>query len=154
VLSADGSLIATPSGGDSTNIYSNGQLATSVTGLPVTWVGDNLLANQFLYNPMNLENPYEYTGADLFTSAGKLVSSPPVPQLGPAQTVSATTVYDGKTNAIYSLTTGQAIWASGSPITTDIVQQPFGPRMPAPWSAVAGSYVVFESGNLILAEPE
>ena len=158
--SPDGTLVAVspPStavgGGDNgtTNIYLNGALVTAVNGAAVAWIdNDTLLTNLFTYNGMT--GFYEYTGASLYSSTGQLKGSPPLPQVGPVQVISSTSVYDGTSNAIYSLTTGAVTWASGSPITTDIVDSTNGSPNGALSSAVSGSYVVFESGNLILAEP-
>jgi hypothetical protein len=159
-LSPDGTLVAVSplstavGGGDNgtTNIYLNGALVTAVNGAGVVWIdNDTLLTNSFSYNGMT--GFYEYTGASLYSSMGQLKGSPPLPHLGPVQAISSTSVYDGTSNAIYSLTTGAATWASGSPITTDIVDSANGSPNGALSSAVSGSYVVFESGNLILAEP-
>ena len=73
-----------------------------------------------------------------------------LPDTGPVQTLSETSVYSPSLNAIYSLASGSngtATWSSGSP-----VQLPFNSSNNFV-GAVAGSEVVFPSSNLVLAEP-
>jgi hypothetical protein len=173
-LSPDGTLVATavssasnaPPTPPTSNIYLNGVLATAVAGTPVAWVDNNtLLTQSFVYND-RYAVPWVYSGSSLFDSTGHLIGSPPLPQiagsfgistqftLGPVQSISSTLLYDGGANAIYSLTTGASVWASGSPITHyDFFSPTSGNPGAVSWSAVSGAHVVFESGNLILAEP-
>jgi hypothetical protein len=101
-----------------------------------------------------MEEGLMFTGANLYSPTGTLISSTPLPATGPVQVVSSTSLYNGPTNSIYSLTSGAETWASGSPFTQDIVQSPNGTPGSGLAGAVAGSYVIFESGNLILAEPD
>jgi hypothetical protein len=162
-LSPDGTLVATPVSSPQNvqpptgNVFLNGTLVTAVTGIPIAWADNNTLFTQtFVYSPMDMG--FVYTGSDLFDSTGHLIGSPPVPQIaisdvppgpqvrvGPVQPISSTLLYDAQSNAIYSLTTGAAVWASGSPVAFH--------GTALTWSAVSGGYVVFESGSLILAEP-
>jgi hypothetical protein len=161
LLSPDGTLLAVPVPGSTssppptTNIYQNGTLVTALAATALAWLDNNtVLANIIAFEPsMANPNGFVYTGAAIYDSTGHLQSSPAIPQLGPVQVLSSTSVYDGGSNAIYSLTTGAATWASGSPFTSDLVQPPTGSPPMALSSAVSGSYVVFESSNLILAEP-
>ena len=59
---------------------------------------------------------------------------------GPLQVLSAESIYDGFSNAIYSLSTGAKTWSIS---------------VAEGWSAaaVAGSSVTFVSGNQLLVEP-
>ena len=165
-LSPDGTLLATDVStpgqtAPTSNIYLNGVLVTAVPGASVTWIDNNtLLTTSFVYD--SVYGIFTYTGSNLFDSTGHLSSSPPVPQLqfGSVQPLSSNLLYGGGGNAIYSLTTGAAVWASGSPITGFAANPPAGgiPETTpwgwrAPSSAVSGAHVVFQYGHLILAEP-
>jgi hypothetical protein len=161
-LSPDGTLVAsgTPPPNDLSetlptwNIYQSGTLVGAVPGAAVAWLDNNtLLVNTYAVNSNPMEEGLMFTGANLYSATGTLISSTPLPATGPVQVVSSTSLYNGPTNSIYSLTSGAETWASGSPFTQDIVQSPNGTPGSELAGAVAGSYVIFESGNLILAEP-
>jgi hypothetical protein len=162
VMSPDGTLVAeSPSGTfelngtGTTNIYLNGALVTTVMGYPVTWTDDNtLLTFNYAQQPHSIE--YEYSGSALYSATGQLLGAAPLPvAVFSAQTLSPTLLYDDGNNTIYSLTTGAASWASGSP-ALGYPDPAFGPNYAAGAnypSAISGPNVVFQSGNLILAEP-
>jgi hypothetical protein len=155
-LSPDGTLVAEapPSPNHSvfimgnvvTTIYRNGTLATAIPGWVVGWIDNNtLLVNNYAWGGMALED--EYTGAALYDSTGKMLSSVPgLPHLYFFQALSSTSIYSAENNAIYSLVTGTATWKSG---TSDGA----GCRAGGNCGAVAGSEVVFAIGHLVIAEP-
>jgi hypothetical protein len=138
-----------PAPNAATNIYKNGVLVTAVPGVGIGWLdNDRILVN--LYT-MDRFGDAVYTGCAIYSSAGVLLAAPPLPELGsyvgggvrPVQAVTSDEVYDQGRNAIYSLTTGQAVWT---------------PSFPGPWGtpevgAVAGSNVVYESTHSVVEEP-
>jgi hypothetical protein len=138
-LSPDGTEVAVSnnkSASSSTNIYSNGTLATAVTGWVVDWLNDSdILMNS--YTP--IINGITYSGSTIYDSSGNKVAARPLPELQSLQIVSADSVYDPGSNKIYSTTTGLATWTSASPSTGV--------------GAVAGSNVVFASGTNVVAQP-
>jgi hypothetical protein len=78
-----------------------------------------------------------------------LIASPSVPELLSFQTVDAqaTTpnlLYSPNLNSIISVSSGATTWTSGSPAGG-------GPQVFE--GAVAADQIVFQSGNLVLAEP-
>jgi hypothetical protein len=125
-LSLDDTLIAASSSdGTISNIYLNDVKSTAVPGSAVGWLqNDELLA-----------------GGAIFNSAGIKQSGPALPSLsGPMQVLSATSIYDAASNAIYSLSTGAKTWST----TNDRL----GP------AAVAASRVVFVTdSNQLVTEP-
>ena len=111
-----------------TNIYLNDKLSTQLPGTPLGWLAnDNILQN--------------VNGNDMVYSAatGAPVGGPSPPAVtGPIQVVTADSIYDQPTNAIYSLTTGAKTW-SGAANTSGGV--------------VAGSRVAYVVGNQLVTEP-
>jgi len=140
-LSPDGTLVAastnyfTPSA--HSTIYSSGKSVASVNGWVVGWLSDDtFLVNTFTYEDMGLAF---YAASQIYNSSGSLQSSPKLPQLSSMQVVSATSIYAPQYNSIYSTASGAVNWTSGSASGSI--------------GAVAGSEVVFTSGNYVLAEP-
>lgn len=101
-------------------------------GFSVGWLqGDLLLQTALPSTP----------GGAIFNSAGIKQSGPALPNLsGPLQVLSATSIYDVGTNAIYSLSTGSKTWSTGAFVRGS--------------GTVAGSEVVFPVySNQLVAEP-
>ena len=125
-LSSDDTLIAVNAG--ATNIYLNDKLSTQLPGTAIGWLAnDNILQN---VNGNNIV----YSAATGAPVGG--VSPPAV--TGPIQVVTADSIYDRPTNAIYSLTNGSKTW-SGAANTAGGV--------------VAGSRVAYMVGNQLVTEP-
>jgi hypothetical protein len=141
LLSPDGTLIDAYGGGSgptyATNIRKNGKLVTAIPGVALGWIDNSrILASQYA-NSSDGTN-VQYTGAAIYDSTGTKIATPALPELKGIQTVTPDSVYDPSHNAIYSLTTGQPTWTGASP----------GSGL----GAVAGSYVVYESGHRIVME--
>ncbi|MGA8728372.1 MAG: hypothetical protein WB608_06440, partial [Terracidiphilus sp.] len=84
------------------------------------------------------------SGCTIYTAAGTVIATPPLPELLNIQPVTSDTVYDPSRNAIYSLLTGQATWTSPYP--------PDSGNAGVAWiGAVSGPYVVFESEGRVIA---
>jgi hypothetical protein len=155
LLSPDGTLAAVSNeppqtgGGVSTatSIYLNGTLSTSLSGWAVGWIDNGrLLVNN--YNS-NTESNGTYLGAAIYSPSGTLLASPSIPELQSFQVVTPQStapdlLYSPTLNSIVSLTSGTTTWTSASP--------PGGGNN-SYQGAVAGSQIVFRSGNLVLAEP-
>ena len=141
-LSPDGTLVAVSSGSPdsnsggaiTTNIYQNGTIVTSLSGWAVGWLDNSRL----LVNNYSTNQPV-YLGANIYGPTGTQLASPPIPELRSIQLVTSDLVYAPSINQILSLTTGAPTWVSGD-ATVGL-------------GAVAGSEVVFLSGNLVLAQP-
>jgi hypothetical protein len=81
---------------------------------------------------------------------GNVISSPSLPPLGPASQpngpnpgvsiIGTDKIYSVGRNAIYSLSTGSAVWTTTDPLNGN------------GQGAIAGSYAVFASGHRVLAE--
>lgn len=149
-LSPDGTLIAPATGpfGDKTsgaNIIKNGTLVTAVLGWPLGWLDNNrLIVNT--YDRTNAQlgvNPYQ--GAVIYDATGKQLATSAIPELHEIQPLTADTIYSPELNTIYSVSSGAAIWSSGYNPT--LVGGDNGRGV----GAVAGGYVVFETGPRILA---
>ena len=147
-LSPDGTGIAVSdslSTTSATNIYSNGVLVTAVPGWVVGWLDNNrVLVNQ--YTKPSLQ-PLLYAASSIYSATGTLLAAPALPAMFSIDVVSPDSIYDpgsGLTNepanVIYSLSTGAPIWTSFSPA-------------PQGLGAIAGSDVVFQTGNQIVLEP-
>lgn len=142
-LSPDGTLIAVTQAYDSiqgyvTKIFLNGSLVTAVPGAAAGWIDNNrVLVNQFAIPKAGLAPPY--TGSTIYSSAGAALATPSLPQLDNIQTVTSNSVYDAKSNAIYSLTSGQSTWTGTYPSSA--------------LGAVVGSNVVYQSGHSVVVEP-
>jgi len=161
LLSPDGTLFAVSNGAmdatGSTEIFKNGNLSTTVSGIGVGWIdNERLLVDQFAGH--REPGPPEFTGAVIFNANGTKLTEmttcdsifywidcperiPPTPS---PQFLISETVYDPGSNAIYSLATGLLVWR--------------GPRLsdfPSPHNigAVAGQYVVNQVNNRIVLYP-
>jgi hypothetical protein len=139
-LSPDGTKVAVSNNKfatSATNIYSNGTLVTAVPGWAVGWLDDSrVLANSYT---LTNSSPDPYSGSTIYNSSGTKLSAPPLPELQSLQIVTADSVYDPGSNAIYSTTSGMATWTSASPSTGV--------------GALAGSNIVFASGSQVLVQP-
>lgn len=139
-LSSDGTKVAvsnSKSTASATNLYNRGTLVTAVPGWAVGWLDDSrILVNSYT---LTHTSPVTYSGSTIYSSSGSKLGAPPLPELQSLQIVSADSVYDPGSNAIYSTTTGMATWTSASPSTGV--------------GAVAGSNVVFASGSQVLVQP-
>jgi hypothetical protein len=161
-LSPDGSLIATSLGGYSststTNIYKNGVLVATVSGVVVGWIDNNrVLVNTFAAGDPTTDPRPAYTGAVIYDATGTQITTlNSLPQLTPSQinqaipsgfqTVNSDAIYSPATYSIYSLTSGAATWTEGLPSGTTINSPYYGA------SAVSGNYIVFTSGHRILVD--
>jgi hypothetical protein len=129
-----------------TSMYKNGSLQTALSGWAVGWIdNDRLLVNNYDSNKVPT-----YLGSSIYDAMGVLVNSPSLPQLLKFQVVTPQLtmpdlIYSPALNTIFSISSGAAKWASGSPST--------GPNASPGIGAVAGQQIVFMSGNLVLAEP-
>jgi hypothetical protein len=157
LLSSDGTLAATSTyadyvlvdGSASTGIYQDGTLVATVLGWPVAWLDNNdLLVEVFSQTAENFPNPAIYSGATIYSATGTVVATPPIGPLLSFQVLSSDLIY--WSNEVISLSNGATLWASGDPISG----QP-GLYMGAGGQsgAVAGSSVIFLSGNLVIAQP-
>jgi hypothetical protein len=140
LLSPDGTLIAAYTGTSgpqsATNIFKNGTLVTAIPGIAVGWIDNNrLLVNQYITNGYL---GVQYSGCIIYSAAGISLATPALPELKSIQTVTSDSVYDPTHNAIYSLTTGQSTWTASFPSSGV--------------GAVAGPYVVYESGHRVVVE--
>jgi len=146
LLSPDGTLIAvnddTVAVSKIVTIYQNGQQVATVPGAAVGWIDNGRLqVNQYTQTA----NGSVYSGCTIYSSTGSVLATPPLPELGAIQTVTSDTVYAPNRNTIYSLTTGQETWTS--------------PYPPDSWNnfgtawlgTISGPYVVFESGDKVIA---
>jgi hypothetical protein len=143
-LSPDGTLIAVSlapySNTSTTNIYQNGLLVTTVPGYAIGWIDNNqLLVNNYHLVQQRGSAPYPvYSNASIYSAAGTLVSSPTLPELYVIQPITSSSIYAPSYNEILSLPSGTVTYSSTVPL-----------RGPA---AVAGPYVVFVSGSLIVTD--
>jgi hypothetical protein len=141
-LSPDGTMIAVTNGtlpSTTVTIYNGGTKVASVPGVGVGWIDNSrLLVDGY----QGTSQQYSYSGSTIYSNAGAVLATPPLPELQSIQSVTSDTVYAPFQNAIYSLTTGQATWTS--PYLPDFSNAGNG------LGALAGQYVVYESeGNLI-----
>jgi hypothetical protein len=147
LLSPDGTLIGesaigAPSPNSATNIIKNGTLVTAVPGVGVGWIdNDRILVTQWVWD--RRQNLY-YAGSVIYSSAGVPLATPLLPALKSIQTVTVDSVYSPASNTIYSLDSGQPIWTGSFPIPTYWRDSLVG--------AVAGSYVVYQSGHSVVVE--
>lgn len=147
LLSPDGTLIATATTGGSaatlvTNIYLNGTLVSAVAGTGEGWI-DN--AHLLVANYVDTQEGAVYSGSSIVGAAGSVLSSIPgttLPVIQSPRFPAPDRVYDAKTNSIYSLVTGEALWQGPVPQSAD-----------TGLGAIAASMVVFEAGHQIVAAP-
>lgn len=153
VLSPDGTLLAAtstqntvplqPGFGSSSNVYLNGALLTAVPGWAIGWsTNTSLLVNQYT-------SIGDYTDLNRYTNTGSLISSVTPPQMLQIQpvTVASSFVYSSGQNTIVNTANGNVSWTSGDAFTPICCPPLYG------IGAVAGSQVVFASGNFVLAQP-
>jgi hypothetical protein len=134
-LSPNGTLVADPGARHSavTNIYLNGALSSAVTGWAVGWLDDSHLLVQ------NYAGGDSYVSSAIYSPGGTKLSTPAARDVGDAfQIVDSDSIYDVDENAIYRVSTGAKIWSTATPS--------------AEVGAVAGSRVVFVSGNELVSE--
>jgi hypothetical protein len=131
-----------PSNEGNTNLYNLPTLVSAVPGWAVGWIDDNhVLVNNYTAYNQDTGND-GYLGVTIYDASGNKVSAPTLPEIRMLQPVSATSVYSPQLNTIFSTTNGALLWTSG-----DSSLGAYG------LGAVAGSEVVFVSGNLVLAQP-
>jgi hypothetical protein len=147
VLSPDGTLIAVSSGNEAasifTNIYRNGTLVTAVPGGAQAWIDNGRLLVGAYANAPDGSGPYLTGNMTIYSPDGVVLAtvSKLPEQLTYPQIVGSDEAYCESLNAIYSLTTGAVVWQG--PIANEFV--------PAV-GAVAGPYVVFPFGHLIVRD--
>jgi Putative Ig domain len=150
VLSSDGTGVAEVTAPNSSNVYVNATLTTAVPGNVAGWLTPTtMLVNDSTYDANNML--YDFTGTVIYNTSGTVVQSTPLPNTGTVQPLSSTSVYSGYINAIYSVNSTTATWASGSQLYVNSAYY----YVTSP-GAVAGSEVVFLdaiSPNFVLAEP-
>jgi len=138
-LSPNGAALSEYSSTNTTNLIQNGSLKSAVPGLSVGWLDDaRVLVNQY-----NSSSSASYTGANIYSPQGALLSSSVLPELKYVLPVTTDTVYAPSKNAIYSLSSGQLIW-SGTYPESAVFNVPIG--------AISGSLVVYQSGHRIVEE--
>jgi hypothetical protein len=142
-FSPDGTLIAAAAGaqapGTATNIYQNYTLTTAVSGWPVGWIDNSrLLTNTYR---ATIESPNgAYSNAAIYSSSGSVLATPTLPELWSLDAVTSDSIYSPFRNSIYSLTTGDLSFGDGNVVTS-----------PDVGGALAGSYVVYSSGAMVVA---
>jgi hypothetical protein len=85
----------------------------------------------------------------IYDGTGALLASSTLPTLQQVYPVGSDRVYSATHNAIFVIATGTQVWTGAFPFTAARVYRPDDPRR----SAIAGSYVVYQSGHEIIAEP-
>jgi hypothetical protein len=123
-----------------TNIYQNGLLVTTVPGYAIDWIDNNqLLVNNYHTVQPRGSAPYPvYSSASIYSAAGSLISSPTLPELYLIQPISSSSIYAPSLNQILSLPSGTVTYSSTVPLTGA--------------AAVAGPYVIFVSGSLVVTD--
>jgi hypothetical protein len=161
-VSPDGSLIATaPSqyqtAANTTSIYKNGSLVTTVPGTPVGWLDNTrLLAAVFKQVPQNGGGTTDvFQSVVTYDSLGNNQGASSLVDIVTAQPITTDKIYSPDRNAIMSLTTGAVSWMS-----TDsnaglcfIPTETFGVSTSVCFGALSGSDVIFASGTSVLAQP-
>jgi Putative Ig domain len=142
-LSPDGTLIAVSSiaaGVASTNIYRNGVLVTALPGWAVSWLDNTHLLVQNSGGVTGSGPGAASTSSVIVDPSGTTLSTPtPHDFEDPFQVVGPDSIYVLKQNSIFSVSTGAPTWSTLSPSSGV--------------GAVAGSYVVFVSGNQVISQP-
>jgi hypothetical protein len=141
LLSPDGTLIAettgVPSQTSTTNIIKNGTLVTAVSGVGVGWIDNNRVLVK--HCTLSESQVIACGSSSIYSAAGiQLANLPLLQGFNSIQVVTAGSVYDSASNAIYSLTTGQPVWTASFPSSG--------------LGAVAGSYVIYVSGHGVVME--
>lgn len=161
-FSPDGTLIADHiiegDATSSTKIIQNGKLVTSVPGAGAGWIDNNrILVNQYVTTYISTVNWKETVTPVIYSAAGvQLAQLPtlnyPGNKLTTIQPVNSGWVYSPNTNAIYSLTSGDAVWTGSYPSTGEAPTYNGNDTGKAPLGAVAGPYIVYQSGAKIVVE--
>jgi WD40 repeat protein len=120
-----------------TNLRTAAALVGAAPGVSIGWIDDSrVLLNRY----RDRAGISQYVGANIVNDIGVLVASPPLPEIGRFQTVTANTIYSPERNALYDLTTGNPIWLSALRIKREVGE-------------VAGANVVFATASFVRAEP-
>ena len=161
-VSPDGTLVAAQLGGRfavnlgimppvTTSIYQNGALLTSVPGLGEGWLDNGHLLAQIYDTTLPLAN---YVSSAIYSPQGTVLSTPALPvfpaviygsqsyyrlQWFRVTPTPLSAVFVPSLTEIFSLTTGQATWASGDSTSGAAV--------------LAGNNVIFASDTQVLAQP-
>jgi hypothetical protein len=142
-LSQDGALIAvssSPIGTVTTNIIRNGTLVTAIPGWAVSWLDNTHLLVQNSGGTTGYGPGPAYTGSVIVDPTGLKLSTPaPHNFEDPFQVVGPDSIYVLNQNSIFSVSTGATTWSTVTPSSGV--------------GAVAGSYVVFVSGNQVISQP-
>lgn len=121
-----------------TTIYSNGTPITAVPGFAVGWIDDtHLLVDTYVFDSRLV---VRYNGCIIYSPAGSVLSSPPLPEIQSFQPLSPSLIYTPDSNTIYSTSTGTAIWST---------TYPYGGV-----GATAGTDVVFLSGARVVTQSQ
>lgn len=121
-----------------TTIYSNGTPITAVPGFAVGWIDDtHLLVDTYVLDSRLV---VRYNGCIIYSPAGAVLSSPPLPEIQSFQPLSPSLIYTPDSNTIYSTSTGTATWSS---------TYSYGGL-----GATADGYVVFLSGARVVAQSQ
>lgn len=118
-------------------LWTNGTLVTAIQATPEGWVDNtHLLAATYLQKDVLSER--KYTGSNVYDPTGKLITTLPssFPAIPNPHITSDGLVYDPLTNAVYSPSTGAAVWSGPS--------QKLNPQ-----GAVAGSNIVYVNGHTV-----
>jgi hypothetical protein len=138
-LSPDGTLIAVSSislGVTTTNIYRNGALISAVPGWAACWLDNTHL----LVQNSGGGSGAAYASSVVVDPSGTILSTPtPHDFEDPFQVVGPDSIYVLSQNSIFLVSTGTPTWSTETSSTGV--------------GAVAGSYVVFASGNLVISQP-
>jgi hypothetical protein len=142
-LSPDGTLIAvssSPIGTVTTDIYRNGALVTAIPGWAVCWLDNTHLLVQNSGGTTGYGPGAAYTSSVIVDPQGLTLSTPaPHNFEDPFQVVGPDSIYVLQQNSIFSVSTGATTWSTVTPSLGV--------------GAVAGSYVVFVSGNQVISQP-
>ncbi|MGB6742383.1 MAG: Ig domain-containing protein [Terracidiphilus sp.] len=138
---ADYTLLTLTATAESTSIYKNGALVTTVPGYAEGWIDNDrlLVANM---GTSSGQIVVTFLSSAIYSSSGTQLAtftSSQLPQMSNPQSLGSNLVYDSASNAVYSLTTGTAIWQ--------------GPVRSFTGAAIAGPYVVYPSGHQVVLYP-
>jgi hypothetical protein len=143
LFSPDGTLMAVADGlqspGTATNIYQNFTLTTAVAGWPVGWIDNSRLLTSTYVASIEYPNGV-YSSATIYSSAGATLATPALPELLSLETVSTDSIYSPYRNSIFSLATGELSFGNGDVVISPNVA-----------GTLAGSYVVYPSGAMVIA---
>jgi hypothetical protein len=126
-----------PAASSVTKIFDGATLVTAVPGWATGWIDDaRLLVTEWSYSRMGA--PF-LTRTVLYDRTGAAVATPPLPRIDRFQVVAPDLIYSPSSNAIYSVTSGSAVWTSA---------------VPPSWAgAVAGGRVYYIWNNRVVSEP-